>query len=355
MERSTARATGDAGLRAPTSRARGARRAPRPWRAVVVALAWVGCRDAPPAIETPPGESGAGAVSAEETAAPEIPLGERHLRTLVFLEAMPGTDTATIVAWDFGAQVRGDSIQRRLRGWLGRAGQWSAFVDDAWTTPPSRAPWRILPRGPVRLAVGLEDAVRAVRYEEGARRLTVRLDDLEADWSDPEGGAYRIHAGTARLGDAEKQGWVVDVSSARDPDAVGRDEWAFLIAEDGRRLTIGRPHRPGPFGAWAWEDRPGAGSPEPDAEEGPAWPAVAVSWGETGVFEEARRELPALWDVESSDGTLRGRLRAVSAQRRALGASGPISPVLALYEVAGEMSVRGERVAVRGFLRHAQR
>ncbi len=329
----------------------GARWRPVVLGAVAATVLGAGCRDAF-RDASPPGNEGAAGVGGDvEPSSGEIALGTEYLRTLVFLEM--ATDTSMVVAWDFGTGIQGDSIRRSIRGWLGRGGQWSLFVDDAWTTGPLGSPWTILPRGAVRLIVGQADQLREVRYQESDRRLALRLGDEIADWTDGAGNSYRVHAGAARLGEAEMEGWLLDVSSAHAPKALERDEWAFLATDDGRYLMMARPHRPGPFGAWVWE---GPEAPSPDDGDGaPPWPAVAVSWTETAVVEEARRDIPLAWDVVSSDGTLRGTLFSVSRDHRTLAGSGPISPVLALHEVAGDLSVHGVPWRVRGFLRHAQR
>ena len=62
-----------------------------------------------------------------------------------------------------------------------------------------------------------------------------------------------------------------------------------------------------------------------------------------------------LWRFESADGRLSGEFQSVSAHHQTLDGSGPVLPVLAVYEVDGHVLVDDSRVAVKGFLRHAQR
>ena len=137
---------------------------------------------------------------------------------------------------------------------------------------------------------------------------------------------------------------MLDVSGARTGPSNGPAEWALLVADDQMEFLLSDAEGSGRYRAWA----------RMDGEER-FWPSVAVSWGETRSFERARRDIPVLWRLRSSDGSLRGEFQSVSAHHLTLDETGPILPVLGVYEVEGTVSADDRRMAVKGFLRHNQR
>ena len=74
-----------------------------------------------------------------------------------------------------------------------------------------------------------------------------------------------------------------------------------------------------------------------------------------GASSACARDVPVLWRFESPGGELAGEFESVSSHVQALADEGVVRPVLAVYEVAGEVVVGGERIAVAGFVRHMQR
>ena len=268
--------------------------------------------------------------------------GTTYQRTIVFVET--SSDSAMFVPWDFENRIEADGVHRSVRGWLRRAGQWRLFMDDSWVTEPTRAPWRIVPRGSARLVVGLQDVLQEIYYQEGLRDLSLRLGETIVEWSGQRGETYRVQEGSVRLGDVETRGLVLDAFAVR---ASGIDESAelgLLTDGDGLKLVFANPEGTGRYRAWAVHD-----------SEELFWPQVEVTWEETRSFEGARREVPVLWRIESGDGSLSGEFESVSSHLRSLDGTGAILPVLGVYEVAGRIAVDGEQVAVRGLLRHFQR
>ena len=310
--------------------------------ATVAALLLGGCSENVP-------ESASPAVSGQSVPAPlaagelarDSATGATYLRTVVFLDA--ASDTTMFVPWEFENRDGADGIHRVVRAWLARGTQWSLFVEDAWVTQSSRAPWRVFPRGAARMVVGQDDALRELYYQEGIRDLSIRFGEVAAEWSDPRVGTYRLLNATASLSGVESEGWIVDASTAYPADSGDATEWAMLIGDDLHLLLAAadgaRTHR-------AWARR---------SAEDLSWPSVTITWAETRSFERARRDIPVLWRFESPDGGLSGELQSVSAHHQTLDGSGPVLPVLAVYEVDGHVLVNGSRVAVKGFLRHAQR
>lgn len=268
--------------------------------------------------------------------------GTIYQRTVVYVDV--SGETTMLMPWDFVNRPEADSVRHRLRGWLGRGGEWASFTDEEWVTPLTRTPWRILPRGATRMVVGLNDVLREIHYQEGIRDLSVRPGEVIAEWSGQRGDTYRLLSGSASLSDVEYPGLVADVYT---PGMNGSDrpsEWALLIGEGPLYLLLADHEGAGTARAWGLHD----------AEE-MSWPTVTLAWGDTRSFEHARRDVPVLWRFRSSDGELMGEIESVSPHLQAIAGEGPILPVLGVHEVAGQVTVGGNRVAVKGFLRHFQR
>ncbi|MYK67681.1 MAG: hypothetical protein F4022_14615 [Gemmatimonadetes bacterium] len=285
-------------------------------------------------------DAGAGTVDAEATGA-EPPLTS-HQRSIVFLDV--SDETTMLLPWDFENRTGTDGVQRILRGWLGRGEQWSQFADERWVTPTTRTPWRIIPHGAARMVMGLDDVLREIYYQEGIVDLSVQPGEVFADWSGQRGDIYRLLAGTATLSDVEYPGVVVDAYIPRADGSGQVSEWGLLIGEGPLYVLLADVDGTGTSSAWGLR-----------AGEELSWPAVTLAWGETRSFERARRDIPVLWRFRSSDGTLQGEVESVSSHLQAVDGEGAILPVLGVYEVAGFVTVDEARVAVKGFLRHAQR
>lgn len=322
-------------------------------RAAPVLAAWVASCWVAACIEDPNGgESGAdGAIAPDEQRVAEAEAGAEYQRTILFMD--PFRDTSMFVPWDFRSSVGPDSLRRSLRGWLGRTwngaetggrdGRWSLFVDDEWKTAAGRAPWQIVPRGPARLVVGPGGALREIYYRQGFRDLSIRLGDVIAEWSGQRRERYRLLDGVAELSGVETEGLVLDVMLSRTDAETEPVEWALLAGDGGFRLLLADQEGDGPYRAWARRDGRDL-----------AWPEVTISWDETVTVERARREVPVLWRFRSRTGGLSGTLASTSSRVQTLGGSGAVRPVLAVYEVAGEVEVGGAVVVVRGFVRHYQ-
>ena len=266
-----------------------------------------------------------------------------YQRTVVFVDT--SKDPTMFVPWDFENRTDSGGVHRVLRGWLARGGQWRQFVDEEWVTPPSRSPWRILPRGAARLVMGLDDVLREVYYQEGIKDLSVQPREVIAEWSGQRGDTYRLHEGIARLSGVEYRGLVVDAYTSRVGTSDRPSEWGLLIGEGPLYLLIADQVGPGPHRAWALH-----------GQEDIVWSTVTVTWGETRSFERARRDVPVLWHFRSEEGGLAGEVEPVSPGHvQTLEGEGPILPVLGVYEVAGQITIGETQVAVRGFLRHFQR
>ncbi|MGI9627272.1 MAG: hypothetical protein ACR2QM_10590 [Longimicrobiales bacterium] len=267
--------------------------------------------------------------------------GRTYQRSVVFIDL--SSDTTMFVPWEFENRSEPGGVARSIRGWLGRGGQWALFMEDDWVTSPSRAPWRILPRGPARILMESDDALQSIFYQEGLRDLGVDIGPLLVEWRGQRGEIYRLSEGSARLSETTTDGLILDVSTARLTGEVEPAEWGLLVGEDGSRLLLADPEGPGEYRAWL---RGG--------EQDLTWPEVTVEWAETRSFERARREIPVLWRFRSADGQLTGEFESVSSHFKALDGEGAILPALGVYEVRGTVTVDGNETEVGGFLRHFQ-
>ena len=282
-----------------------------------------------------------GTVEAEVRGSAVAP-GTLYQRSVVFVDV--SSETTMFVPWDFENLTGDDGLRRVLRGWLGRGGEWSLFVDDEWMTPATPTPWRILSRGAARMVVGFDDVLREIYFQEGIADLSVRPGEIIAEWTGQRGDRYRLLSGSASLSGVQYDGLVVDTHIPRADDSGQASEWLLLVGDGPLYLVLADMDGTGSPRAWGLHD-----------SEDRSWPAVTLSWGDTRSFERARRDIPVQWRFRSGDGELAGEIEPVSSHLQTIEGEGPILPVLGIYEVAGDVTIDGTRVAVRGFLRHFQR
>ncbi len=292
-----------------------------------------------------PGES---PLEGEETPAPTRNFhGRSYERNLVFLTAQG--DSTLIVPWFFTARTRAGGVDRKVRGWLARSDIWDPFMADAWESPPTRVPWRILPRGPTRLVVGLGDALEKVVFQEGPRHLEVLLGNLLAEWTGPRAQTFRVQEGAARLSDRTVDGFVLDMSRAWTAEDEPPGDWGFLISGDSLQVVLeetrsGGSEEGGDFSLWGrieFMDR--------------QWDRIRLVWSERRAFETARRDVPMSWEIRHGGQEVSGSLATSAPFLEAGEGEGPVLPVDALFQVAGTLTLEGRAYPVRGLLRHLQR
>lgn len=296
-----------------------------------------------------PGETAENAVSPRadgDSESPPVFQGRVFERNVVFLTSRP--DSVLLVPWLMAARTLPGGVQRQARGLLARSDTWEPFFADEWETAPTRVPWRVLPRGRMRLVVGEEDALEQIVFDEGPRQLDVVLQSPIVEWDDQRGETFRILQGALVLSNTHVPGLVLDMTRGRrvlDPEG---GDWAFVAAGDTLQVVLHAgearpPGSPEAFRAWAR-----VGDRELD------WPDVTVTWEGTRSFERARREVPVAWSAESTDGELRVVLRVRAAHVQAGEGEGPQLPVDALFAVEGDVRIGDAVHPVRGLLRHAQ-
>jgi hypothetical protein len=315
---------------------------------------------------------GTSAGSASDGRAGEAPLenavqGEEYEREIVFTSTQG--DSTFMIPWLFRSRTRtatgtaaasdaqagagtagtgsGGGVQREARALLSRGGAWEPFFHERWEGPPTRTPWRIIPRPPLRLVVGENDALDRLIFRDGARELEVLFGETVTEWAGARGEIFRLQEGAVILGNQQLGGILLDIARARHVGDAPAGDWAFLVSDGGFRLFLddpgGQGEGPGRYRAWTR-----SGSSEVQ------WPAVDVEWTEVRAFERARRDVPYAWSFASRDQLLRGELTVRTAHLAAGEGPGPLLPVDALYEVRGSVYISGATHDVRGLFRHVQ-
>jgi hypothetical protein len=272
--------------------------------------------------------------------------GRTFERNIVFLTSRP--DSVLLVPWLITARSLPGSVRREVRGLLGRADTWEPFFQDRWETPPTRQPWRVLPRGRMRLVVGENDLLDEIVFDEGPRQLSVLLHEPLAEWSGQRGESFRILDGTVVLSSSRVPGLILDMTRSRTAREGSGGDWSVLVAGDSLQIVLHAanpdpPGTPGAFRSWA---RLGQNDLQ--------WTRVTVEWSETRAFERARREVPSRWSATSAGGDMRAEVDVRTAHLEAGDGEGPQLPVDGLFEVEGTVHIGGDAHAVRGLLRHIQ-
>jgi len=266
-----------------------------------------------------------------------------------FVFASMSGESIFLVPWLMRTTVLPDSVTREVHGWLERSGVWDAFYSATWSTPPTRAPSRILPYGSLRLLVHEGDLIDGIIFEEGSRRLEIALGDARASWGGPRGEAIELLDGAAYLSDERVEGLVLHMARASSGAAPPGGDWALLTAGDSLVLVLEADHEHGDaeepvYRGWAQLG---------DAES--VWTEISVEWTGTQAFPPARRDVPVSWRISTEERQLQGSLEVRSADIQPGSGPGPLLPVRAVYDVAGEVAVEGRPYPVRGLLVHERR
>lgn len=300
-----------------------------------------------PGCAPPRQESGAPPTEERDSVAEAERYGRRYERSVVYVGTLG--DSLFLVPWIFWTRTRPSAVDRRIQAWLARGGVWDRFMDERWVTPPTPVPWRILPQGPVRLVVGLDDALDVLIFHAEPRRLEVALGPLLAEWRGSKAQDLRVHEGALVLGDRSVPGLVLDISRAWPAGDPPPGPWGFLVSGDSLQLV--------------WENQLSADTPEGGLYTvwgrvrftDRRWEGVHLIWSQRRSFEPARRDIPAAWDLREPRRTLRGNLTAEAVSLEVGEGEGPILPVEGLLQVRGTVTLDGRHYPVRGILRHIQR
>lgn len=272
----------------------------------------------------------------------------RFERSLVFATSSP--ENHLMVPWVLEAVTRPGGVDRTHRGWLIRDEEWEPFYRNSWALPPRREPWRILPDGPFRILVGEGDRLDRVVFEGDGRRLQLVLDETLGEWTDDRGGTFTLLDAALILGDRRIEGRILDVSEGRRSAEPDLGDWFFLRSESGWSVILKSPVDMGEetdFQLWVLG---------PGGEDDGPWPRVTLTWSESRTFEPARRPIPEVFTLASTDGEVSGSLEVTSLQLETREGDGPVLPVDGLLGVTGEIDLGGPGVLeLQGVMRHRRR
>jgi hypothetical protein len=275
------------------------------------------------------------------------PVEQIYDREFLFAGAAP--DSLVHIPWFFQARARPDGLTRRIHAWIARGGGWETLAEEEMEGPFERSPWRILPGERVRLVVGEGDRIDAIRLRDPAREVETRIGEFITDWVRPGSDPARLFAGETSFPSGTVSGFVLEVNRRWESPGGAPGDWIFLHAGGLFQLfleemaPLGTPRSPGTYRAWSRI-----------AFQNALWNGVEVSWVELRPFEPARRDIPHAWVLNTEEGEVTGLLQAVSSHLAASEGPGPILPLAGFFEVAGEVTVRGETFAVSGVVRHRQ-
>jgi hypothetical protein len=258
-------------------------------------------------------------------------------------------DSLFMVSWMLHNVETPDSILREADAWLARGGVWDGFYSARWSTRPTTELSLLLPYGGLTLLAREGGVIDGIVFEEGPRALEVSMEGVEASWTGPRGGLYEVLEGSAYLSDQRIDGMVLDMARASVGGTPTGGDWLFLLSGDSARFVLAADVEHGgevePLYR-GWGDL---------GEQEVVWPGVRLDWRRTEAFPPARRDVPVEWRIWSSDGSVEGSLAAASAEILAGEGPGPLLPVRALYDVAGELRTADGRFPVRGILVHRRR
>ena len=210
-----------------------------PLATVILMAGLTGCRAEPP-------PQGVDDASPPELGADGNLQGQVYERAVVFTTSVG--DSTLIVPWLFGARTRPGGVTRTARAWLARGGEWEPFFQESWETPPTRVPWRLHPRGGLRLVVGEGEALEALLFEEGRRRLEVEIGGTRAEWNGSQGETFTVADGAAVLSEQRLPGLVLDFARAHRGESPPPGDWMFLISGDSLQVVLSGKDEPSAAG-----------------------------------------------------------------------------------------------------------
>ncbi len=301
-----------------------------------------GCSEGPPPVD----ESDASDLSGEEEpmAGSSQVLYERHF---AFIADDP--DSLAILPWLFERWVGPESTRQRARSWVLLDSNWDTLLEDERELGTTRAPWRILPGGPIGLTVGPDDALESLFIRNGGGGVELAFLETVTEWSGTAGEVFRVGRGRASLATGSGEGFVLELNRARRNVERPRGDWKFLRSEDGTlKVFLDGVHEADDdvYPARAWTRMDGVDT---------HWPDVEVRATDLRPFERARRDVPAGWSFATPAEELVGELEAESVHLMALEGEGPILPVEGLFQVHGHVRKNGDEIPVFGFIMHARR
>lgn len=317
--------------------------------AALAAMAAAGCGNGPPWASDRQDGAARAPVDFGPTAAYE--------RRLVFLGPGQRLPAAAIV--DFVAVSDSLGLRRGVRARLADGTDWSRLMDEGWTMDHMREPWRLVPRGPLKLIMGDAGELTGIVFRDD---VEVRLEPGPplAGHSPDAGTQLVLRRGRLALGAELVHGVLLDAQFGRplDPSASRADPVTDDDGDDADEPTpAGRPgaealliDNSGLYvvfsaasnGQVAWIHRQGTDDLRRDAR------LTAIGWEE----DEDGVRVPNAWRVAGRN-ELTGELVAEALD--GVGVSGvPDLEALGYAVVSGWVQDGGERHELYGLIRHVR-
>lgn len=229
---------------------------------------------------------------------------------------------------DSEVRVRGERSRRLLRAWLSHPGQWQRVSPGGWIAAPARGALRLMPSGPIRVAVSDNGRLESVILRLEPEAIRVEIGAPLGNWSPHPSVRLLLRRANLETVGESTGGLLLDLESDGGPENGARaPELGFLTDGSEVALVLFGISRGSPSG-WL---RDGGGS-EP-------WENIRI--------ERQEIEGGAVWRVLRAGGETLGELweRGAADQEASDGAAA--APIL----LAGWILVDGERRDVAGFMR----
>ncbi|HEX6587635.1 MAG TPA: hypothetical protein VF039_01330 [Longimicrobiales bacterium] len=157
-----------------------------------------------------------------------------YTREMIFVAG----DATAAALLDFSAADIGSAIRRRASGWAEAGSGWTPLYDLAWQGTAVRQPWRLVPQGPMRLRVGLNDEVEAVIVRDGGEDIaSLEHGDFVAAWAPDAAAQIVLREAALSLGAEPIRGWLVDARFGVTEAAEAQEEQ--LARDDAAASGVG--------------------------------------------------------------------------------------------------------------------
>lgn len=137
----------------------------------------------------------------------ETTLRGEYAREMMFVAG----DAAGGAVFDFTAADVGTAVRRTARAWTEAGSGWAPLYDLSWQGSAMRRAWRLVPHGPMRLRVGLNDDVEAVLVREGADDIAaLEHGAFISAWTPQPTAQVVLREASLTVGSETMTGWLVD-------------------------------------------------------------------------------------------------------------------------------------------------
>lgn len=133
-------------------------------------------------------------------------------RRLVFVG--PGADLPTVALFDFTALSDSAAVRRGVRARITSGDEWIPLADLGWEMGPMRDPWRIIPRGELKMVVSGAGELSAIAFR-GDPPVRLEPGPLIAESSPDAGTQLVLRQATLTVRDDVIRGILLDAQLGR--------------------------------------------------------------------------------------------------------------------------------------------